>query len=172
MQKAFELFRGGSLLAQMGQFGPTAMRLASGFRVVATAVGAIGGGPIAIAIAAITAGALLVRKYWEPIKAFLGGVWDGLSGAGTAAMGELMRAVEPLRPAWEAVGGLLGQAWDWLSKMLAPAQYTGNELSRVAEIGSLVGTALLANFRLVIQVIGGVVQTIAWLGDMLGIAAG
>lgn len=171
-QKAFELFRGGSLLAQMGQFGPTAMRLASGFRVVATAVGAIGGGPIAIAIAAITAGALLVRKYWEPIKAFLGGVWDGLSGAGTTAMGELMRAVEPLRPAWEAVGGLLGQAWDWLSKMLAPAQYTGNELSRVAEIGSLVGTALLANFRLVIQVIGGVVQTIAWLGDMLGIAAG
>ncbi|MBH1660953.1 phage tail tape measure protein [Stenotrophomonas maltophilia] len=172
VQKAFELFRGGSLLAQMGQFGPTAMRLASGFRVVATAVGAIGGGPIAIAIAAITAGALLVRKYWEPIKAFLGGVWDGLSGAGTTAMGELMRAVEPLRPAWEAVGGLLGQAWDWLSRMLAPAQYTGNELSRVAEIGSLVGTALLANFRLVIQVIGGVVQTIAWLGDMLGIAAG
>jgi len=172
VQKAFELFRGGSLLAQMGQFGPTAMRLASGFRVVATAVGAIGGGPIAIAIAAITAGALLVRKYWEPIKAFLGGVWDGLSGAGTAAMGELMRAVEPLRPAWEAVGGLLGQAWDWLSKMLAPAQYTGNELSRVAEIGSLVGTALLANFRLVIQVVGVVVEAISLLGDVIGTVAG
>lgn len=172
VQKAFELFRGGSLLAQMGQFGPTAMRLASGFRVVATAVGAIGGGPIAIAVAAITAGALLVRKYWEPIKAFLGGVWDGLSGAGTAAMGELMRAVEPLRPAWEAVGGLLSQAWDWLSKMLAPAQYTGNELSRVAEIGSLVGTALLANFRLVIQVVGVVVEAISLLGDVIGTVAG
>ncbi|UUS15870.1 phage tail tape measure protein [Stenotrophomonas sp. CD2] len=99
VQKAFELFRGGSLLAQLGRFGPMAMRTASGFRIVATAVGAIGGGPIAVAVAAITAGALLVRKYWEPIKAFLGGVWEGLSGAGTAAMGELMRAVEPLRPA-------------------------------------------------------------------------
>lgn len=166
VQKAFELFRGGSLLAQMGQFGPTAMRLASGFRVVATAVGAIGGGPIAIAIAAITAGALLVRKYWEPIKAFLGGVWDGLSGAGTAAMGELMRAVEPLRPAWEAVGGLLGQAWDWLSKMLAPAQYTGNELSRVAEIGSFVGTVLMEGLRMNIQLIGGLIQYVVWMGSV------
>lgn len=171
-QKAFELFRGGSLLAQMGRFGPMAMRLASGFRIVATAVGAIGGGPIALAVAAITAGALLVRKYWEPIKAFLGGVWDGLSGAGTAAMGELMRAVEPLRPAWEVMSGLIGQAWDWLSKMLEPAQYTGNELSRVAEIGAVVGEALLFNFRMVIEVIGGVVQSVVWLGELLGTVAG
>lgn len=172
VQKAFQLFRGGSLLAQLGRFGPMAMRLASGFRIVATAIGAIGGGPIAVAVAAITAGALLVRKYWEPIKAFLGGVWEGLSGAGTAAMGELMRAVEPLRPAWEVMSGLIGQAWDWLSKMLEPAQYTGNELSRVAQIGSLVGEALLTNFRLVIQVIGGVVGAVVWLGEMLGTVAG
>ncbi|CRD45932.1 phage tail tape measure protein [Stenotrophomonas maltophilia] len=172
VQKAIQLFRGGSLLAQLGRFGPMATRLASGFRIVATAIGAIGGGPIAVAVAAITAGALLVRKYWEPIKAFLGGVWEGLSGAGTAAMGELMRAVEPLRPAWEVMSGLIGQAWDWLSKMLEPAQYTGNELSRVAQIGSLVGEALLTNFRLVIQVIGGVVGAVVWLGEMLGTVAG
>jgi len=172
VQKAIQLFRGGSLLAQLGRFGPMAMRLASGFRIVATAIGAIGGGPIAVAVAAITAGALLVRKYWEPIKAFLGGVWEGLSGAGTAAMGELMRAVEPLRPAWEVMSGLIGQAWDWLSKMLEPAQYTGNELSRVAQIGSLVGETLLTNFRLVIQVIGGVVGAVVWLGEMLGTVAG
>ena len=171
-QKAFELFRGGSLLAQMGRFGPMAMRLASGFRVVATAVAAIGGGPITIAIAAITAGAILVRKYWEPIKAFLGGVWDGLSTAGSAAMGELMRAVEPLRPAWEVMSGLISQAWDWLSKLMEPAQYTGNELSRVAEIGAVVGEALLFNFRMVIEVIGGVVQSVVWLGELLGTVAG
>ncbi|HDS1038990.1 TPA: phage tail tape measure protein [Stenotrophomonas maltophilia] len=171
-QKAFELFRGGSLLAQMGRFGPMAMRLASGFRVVATAVAAIGGGPITIAIAAITAGAILVRKYWEPIKAFLGGVWDGLSNAGSAAMGELMRAVEPLRPAWEVMSGLISQAWDWLSRLMEPAQYTGNELSRVAEIGAVVGEALLFNFRMVIEVIGGVVQSVVWLGELLGTVAG
>jgi TP901 family phage tail tape measure protein len=166
VQKAFQLFRGGSLLAQMGRFGPMAMRLASGFRVVATAVAAIGGGPITIAIAAITAGAILVRKYWEPIKAFLGGVWEGLSGAGTAAMGELMRAVEPLRPAWEVMSGLIGQAWDWLSKMLAPAQYTGNELSRVAQIGSFLGTVLMEGLRMNIQLISGLVQYVAWMGNV------
>ncbi|MBC9080535.1 MULTISPECIES: phage tail tape measure protein [Stenotrophomonas] len=166
VQKACELFRGGSLLAQMGRFGPMAMRLASGFRIVATAVGAIGGGPIALAVAAITAGALLVRKYWEPIKAFLGGVWEGLSGAGTAAMGELMRAVEPLRPAWEVMSGLIGQAWDWLSRMLAPAQYTGNELSRVAQIGSFLGTVLMEGLRMNIQLISGLVQYVVWMGNV------
>ncbi|MBH1626880.1 phage tail tape measure protein [Stenotrophomonas maltophilia] len=166
VQKAFELFRGGSLLAQMGRFGPMAMRLASGFRIVATAVGATGGGPIALAVAAITAGALLVRKYWEPIKAFLGGVWEGLSGAGTAAMGELMRAVEPLRPAWEVMSGLIGQAWDWLSRMLAPAQYTGNELSRVAQIGSFLGTVLMEGLRMNIQLISGLVQYVVWMGNV------
>ncbi|WP_423373220.1 phage tail tape measure protein [Stenotrophomonas maltophilia] len=171
-QKAFELFRGGSLLAQMGRFGPMAMRIASVFRVVATAVGAIGGGPIAVAVAALTAGALLVRKYWEPIKAFLGGVWEGLSSAGTSAMGELMNAVAPLRPAWEAVSALLGQAWDWLSRMLAPAQYTGNELSRVGEIGKLVGEALMFNFRAVIQVAGFVAEVFRMIGEVIGTVAG
>ncbi|HEL5320552.1 TPA: phage tail tape measure protein [Stenotrophomonas maltophilia] len=172
VQKAFELFRGGSLLAQLGRFGPMAMRIASVFRVVATAVGAIGGGPIAAAVAALTAGALLVRKYWEPIKAFLGGVWEGLSSAGTSAMGELMNAVAPLRPAWEAVSALLGQAWDWLSRMLAPAQYTGNELSRVGEIGKLVGEALMFNFRAVIQVAGFVAEVFRMIGEVIGTVAG
>ncbi|HFF6202453.1 TPA: phage tail tape measure protein [Stenotrophomonas maltophilia] len=172
VQKAFQLFRGGSLLAQLGRFGPMAMRIASVFRVVATAVGAIGGGPIAVAVAALTAGALLVRKYWEPIKAFLGGVWEGLSSAGTSAMGELMNAVAPLRPAWEAVSALLGQAWDWLSRMLAPAQYTGNELSRVGEIGKLVGEALMFNFRAVIQVAGFVAEVFRMIGEVIGTVAG
>ncbi|WP_329771641.1 phage tail tape measure protein [Stenotrophomonas maltophilia] len=172
VQKAFQLFRGGSLLAQLGRFGPMAMRIASVFRVVATAVGAIGGGPIAVAVAALTAGALLVRKYWEPIKAFLGGVWEGLSSAGTSAMGELMNAVAPVRPAWEAVSALLGQAWDWLSRMLAPAQYTGNELSRVGEIGKLVGEALMFNFRAVIQVAGFVAEVFRMIGEVIGTVAG
>jgi hypothetical protein len=81
-------------------------------------------------------------------------------------MGELMRAVEPLRPAWEVMSGLIGQAWDWLSKMLAPAQYTGNELSRVAQIGSFLGTVLMEGLRMNIQLISGLVQYVAWMGNV------
>ncbi|KAG1550991.1 hypothetical protein G6F50_013221 [Rhizopus delemar] len=172
VQKVFQLFRAGNLLAQLGRFGPMAMRIASVFRVVATAVGAIRGGPIAVAVASLSAGALLGRKYREPIKAFLGGVWEGLSSAGTSAMGELVNAVAPLRPAWEAVGALLGQAWDWLSRMLAPAQYTGNELSRVGEIGKLVGEALMLNFRAVIHVAGFVAEVFRMIGEVIGTVAG
>lgn len=170
--RLFQSFRAGTLLAQMGRFGPIALRLASVFRMVATAVAAIGGGPIAVAVAAITVAALVVRKYWEPIKAFLAGVWEGLSIAGGQAMGELMQAIEPLRPAWEAVGGLLREAWNWLSNLIAPAQYSGAELSRVAAAGKVVGQALLVNFRIGIQIIGGLVKAIVWLGGALGTAAG
>ncbi|KAG0752580.1 hypothetical protein G6F22_021810 [Rhizopus arrhizus] len=64
VQKVFQLFRAGNLLAQLGRFGPMAMRIASVFRVVATAVGAIGGGPIAVAVAALTA-AVRAPPRWE-----------------------------------------------------------------------------------------------------------
>ncbi|WP_414495327.1 phage tail tape measure protein [Stenotrophomonas maltophilia] len=164
-QKAFELFRGGSLLAQLGRFGPMAMRLASGFRIVATAVAAIGGGPITIAIAAITAGAILVRKYWEPIKAFLGGLWQGVSDSAGAAMGEIMAAVEPLRPVWEAMGEVFSRVWNWISQLIAPVEYSGDALSRVGEVGRFVGTLLFESFRMAIAAVGNIIQTIVFLND-------
>lgn len=170
--KLFHSFRAGTIMAQLGRFGPVAMRAASAFRLIGTAVAAIGGGPITLAIAAITAGALVVRRYWEPIKAFLGGVWEGLTEAGGVAMGELLAAVEPLRPAWEAVGGLLREAWGWLSNLIGPAKYSGAELANVAAIGKLVGQSLFVNFRIGTKAIGIAVQSVVWLGEALGTAAG
>ncbi|EHV38905.1 gpT domain protein [Escherichia coli DEC5C] len=52
-----------------------------------TAIGAISW-PVVAVVAAIVAGALLIRKYWEPVSAFFGGVVEGLesgicAGGGT-----------------------------------------------------------------------------------------
>lgn len=76
-------WRATGALASMGRFGPVAMRVAGVVRTVGTAIAAIGGGPIAVAVGALTAGALVVRKYWQPISAFMGGMWDG-SGPSSA----------------------------------------------------------------------------------------
>lgn len=170
--KLFHSFRAGTIMAQLGRFGPLAMRAASAFRLVGTAVAAIGGGPIAVAAAAITAGALVVRKYWEPIKSFVGGLWQGFANTARTAMGEVMSAVEPLRPAWEAVGGLLKEAWNWISNLLQPAKYTGAELQNVASVGQVVGQALLFNFRIAVKAIGVVINSVVWLGEALGTVAG
>lgn len=47
---------------------------------VMTAIGAISW-PVVAVVAAIVAGALLIRKYWEPVSAFFGGVVEGLKAA-------------------------------------------------------------------------------------------
>ncbi|STE72380.1 phage tail tape measure protein [Escherichia coli] len=41
----------------------------------------------------LSPGALLIRKYWEPVSAFFGGVVEGLKAA-FAPVGELFHATE------------------------------------------------------------------------------
>ncbi len=64
-----------------------------------TAIGAISW-PVVAVVAAIVAGALLIRKYWEPVSAFFGGVVEGLKAA-FAPVGELFT---PLKPVFDWLG--------------------------------------------------------------------
>ncbi len=57
-----------------------------------TAIGAISW-PVVAVVAAIVAGALLIRKYWEPVSAFFGGVVEGLKAA-FAPVGGTVHATE------------------------------------------------------------------------------
>jgi hypothetical protein len=45
--------------------------------------------------AAIVAGALLIRKYWEPISAFFSGVIEGIMSA-FAPVGEMFAPLAPI----------------------------------------------------------------------------
>ncbi|MEX4004926.1 phage tail tape measure protein [Paraburkholderia sp. EG285A] len=55
---------------------------ASAFRLLGSAIMFVGRmflmNPIGLAITAIALGAYLIYQYWEPIKAFFGGLWDGV----------------------------------------------------------------------------------------------
>ncbi len=66
-------------------------------------------------VAAIVAGALLIRKYWEPISAFFGGVMEGLRTA-FAPIAELFA---PLKPMFDWLAGKLKAAWDWFNNLIA-----------------------------------------------------
>lgn len=77
--------------------------------------------PVTVAIGAIAAGAFLIWKHWEPIKAFFVGIWDDVLPAWQAfldfAMDGLTILLTPLRTviaAIQAVGkGLKGQGFDF-----------------------------------------------------------
>lgn len=159
-------WRAGTILAQLGRTGPTIMRMVSGFRLVATAIAAIGGGPIALLIAGITVAALLVRKYWEPIKAFMGGLWEGIAAAASQTWSEIKAAFAPIQPQFAAIAAALRPVWQWISNLLAPTQASASSLQTMGTIGRAVGQMLFVNFRAVVMVVGWVVKAVATLGNV------
>jgi len=156
----------------MGRFGPLAMRVVTVMRSVGAVIAGIGGGPIAVAVAAITVAALVVRKYWQPIKAFLGGMWDGFASAVRPAIDSVVAAVQPFKPAWNAVSGAIGEAWTAVVKFLEPVMMSKDELGGVAAVGKLVGRIIANSFTIGIKIIGGVIDAVVWLGTKIGETAG
>ncbi|EFK2953793.1 TPA: hypothetical protein ACPVE7_005397, partial [Escherichia coli] len=87
---------------------------------------------------AIVAGALLIRKYWEPVSAFFGGVVEGLKAA-FAPVGELFT---PLKPVFDWLGEKLQAAWQWFKNLIAPVKATQDTLNRCRDTGVMFGQAL------------------------------
>ena len=101
-----------------------------------------------IIAAVVAAVAGLVYQYWEPIKAFLGGVWEGFK----EGLQPVFAALEPLRAAAAEVFGAIGE-WlqpviAWFKELLGPVEWTGEELSGVAAVGKMVGKFLAVAFQL------------------------
>lgn len=93
---------------------------------------------VAAAIAAVAIVALVVRKYWQPIKAFFGGFAQGLG----QAFAPLGAALAPLKPVWDGFVGMLGRAWTWVSRLLQPVKSTSGELASAASAGQRFGQAI------------------------------
>lgn len=163
-------WRATGALAAMGRFGPVAMRVVTVLRTVGAAIAAIGGGPIAVAVAALTAGALVVRKYWQPIKAFLGGMFDGIREAMGPVLGELGAALAPLKPVWDALSASIGKAWDWVVKLLEPVNMTSEQLSAAANAGRIFGHIISNSMVATVRVITAVVRSVIAVRNAIGSA--
>ncbi|UNK57162.1 phage tail tape measure protein [Pseudoxanthomonas daejeonensis] len=169
----FARMRAAGALAALGRFGPVAMRIAGPLRAVGAAIAAIGAGPVSIAVGALTAGALIVRKYWQPIKAFMGGMFEGIRLAVGPAMAEIGAALAPLRPVWDGMANAIGKAWAWVVKLLAPLNLTSEELKGAAAAGRTFGVVLgaviangLRGFAALVRVIGWVIGKAATLNSI------
>ena len=94
--------------------------------------------PIIFAITAIAVGALLIIKYWEPIKAFFVNLWEGISAGAQKVWEKIKKVTEPIAKLKQAVGSV----WNKLfgsddDKKAVPATARQPEVGQavVADVG-------------------------------------
>jgi TP901 family phage tail tape measure protein len=111
--------------------------------------------PLTWVAAGVVAAAVLVYKYWKPLKAFFGGVFDGLREALAPALGELRPLLDGLRSVASAAGR-------FFSGLLRQSDPSAESLGRIAAagrtVGRVLGATLVPAVRLVAGTISGVVS--------------
>jgi TP901 family phage tail tape measure protein len=121
------------------------------------------------AIAAVAVGAaLVIRKYWQPIAAFVTGYADGIRTAMAPVFGQLKTALAPLVPLWNQLVSGLSAAWNWFVRLVAPVNMTAAEVAKATASGRSFG---LVVGGVLSKVISGVVTVIGlWVKLGVGIA--
>ncbi|MGI6394497.1 MAG: phage tail tape measure protein [bacterium] len=103
--------------------------------------------PIGLIALGIAGAALLLYKYWKPVKNFFAGIWSGIK------MG-----LSPLKGSFDGIIKPLSSIWGWFKKLVAPVEATGKSFSIGADLGFAIGTAM----GFVATAIGKVVKAFVW----------
>lgn len=150
-----------AIIAAAGALGAVFTTISGG---VIAAIGAITWPVVAVA-AAVVAGALLIRKYWEPISAFFGGVIEGLMSA-FAPVGEMFA---PLVPVFDSLGEKLRGVWQWFKDLIAPVKATQDTLNSCRNVGVMLGQALADALLMPLNAFNKLRSGIDWVLEKLGI---
>lgn len=121
--------------------------------------------PVTLVIAALAGVALVIWKYWQPIKAFLGGVVEGFS----AAAAPIMAAFAPLQPVFGWIGDKVKALFGWFSDLLTPVKSTAAELDNAAAMGKRFGQFLADGLAMVMSPLETLKSGVSWLLEKLGV---
>lgn len=130
----------------------------------AAGIGAISLPMVAVA-GAVVAGAILIRKYWEPISAFFSGLVEGLK----AAFAPVAEIFAPLAPVFDSVIEKLRGVWQWFTDLIAPVKATQESLDRCKNVGVAFGKALADALMLPLKSFITLRTGVNWLLEKLGI---
>ncbi|MEH5418325.1 phage tail tape measure protein [Enterobacter cloacae] len=131
---------------------------------IATALGAISLPVVAVA-GAVVAGALLIRKYWEPISAFFSGVVEGLK----AAFAPVAEIFAPLAPVFDSFMDKLRGVWQWFKDLIAPVKATQDTLDSCKNAGVMFGKVLADALMLPLKSFNKLRSGVDWLLEKLGV---
>ncbi|MCA7941592.1 phage tail tape measure protein [Burkholderia cepacia] len=134
--------------------------------------------PIGLVAAAIALAAVLIVKYWEPIKAFFAGMFAGISSALAPLRAAFADALAPLgpalaaaKPAWDWLVSAVSTVVGWFGRLLSPASTTAGELQAAGQAGRRFGEILGAALRFLLRpltLVARGIGALAWLfGDAM-----
>lgn len=130
-----------------------------GVQGLAAALAAAAGPAVAIG-AALVGGALLVRKYWEPIKAFFSGFGSGMAEA-------LQPVVESFGALWQAVQPIASSLFESLMSLLEPLGLTKEEFDGISSAGKKVGVVVGSAIRLILKPVELLVKGLTQISDWM-----
>ncbi|EPR3548258.1 phage tail tape measure protein [Raoultella ornithinolytica] len=133
----------------------------SGLRVILASVFGI---PGLIAAAFIAAG-LLIWKFWEPIKAFFSGLFDGI----LRGLSPLLQSFSFLSPVFSSIANGASRIWNWFSRLFSPIDYSRDALNKCANAGKTFGEVLGAALNLLFTPLRLLTEGVGLLLEKLGL---
>ncbi|MBJ9856867.1 phage tail tape measure protein [Citrobacter freundii] len=121
--------------------------------------------PIGLVGAAFVASGLLIWKYWEPIKAFFGGVFSGIM----EKLAPLRESFAQFSPLFDAISNGISQVWSWFKELLTPMESSKETLDKCASAGEIFGNVLGGALQLVLIPAKALMDSLAWILEKLGV---
>lgn len=132
--------------------------------------------PIGLIVTAVVGGALLIRKYWEPISAFFTGVWTGIKAGLQPVSGIFNDVRNRLSALYELLGPVgtmlswLGERFSdlvrWVGNLFTPVNASQESLERATSAGErfghIIGTVLTGAIQVLLlpfKALGFVIDT-------------
>ncbi|HBM9596252.1 phage tail tape measure protein [Escherichia albertii] len=129
--------------------------------------GAIGAlfSPVGLIVAALAGAAVLIWKYWDPIRAFFAGVFSGIM----ERLAPLRETFERFGPVFELVRDGVIQVFNWFTSLLSPMESSKETLDKCTSAGEVFGNVLGGALQLVLTPAKMLLDTLAWILEKLGV---
>ncbi|EHL5079861.1 phage tail tape measure protein [Escherichia coli] len=129
--------------------------------------GAIGAlfSPVGLIVAALAGAAVLIWKYWDPIRAFFAGVFSGIM----ERLNPLRETFERFGPVFDAIGSGISQVFNWFKSLLSPMESSKETLDKCTSAGEIFGNVLGGALQLVLTPAKMLLDTLAWILEKLGV---
>ncbi|PSN05979.1 phage tail tape measure protein [Siccibacter turicensis] len=154
----------GGINAIIGVAGSLGTVFSAVARGIVSSIGLISW-PVVAVVAVIAGAALLIRKYWEPISAFFGGVVEGLR----QAFAPVVELFDPLKPVFEWLGDKLKAVWQWFKDLIEPVKSSKETLDSCRNAGVMFGQALADALMLPLNAFNKLRGGVTWLLEKIGV---